>query len=160
MCYAPVSSRAAQLPKLKKSHAADLLRFGKAISGREFFQVLQYCKEVLQYCTTGYCSTGSHLLLLCSTTCTTSDPWTRKMPSRSPCPKRGRSREPATAGHGDRTVFLAGAAVSPPGPQRIIAQMPCACGIQTDRSQHYSVSTVLQYEYAKESSLADGLCNL
>ena len=41
------------------------------------------------------------------------------------------------AGHGDRGAILAGAAVSPPGPRRIIAQMLGACGIQTDRSQHY-----------------------
>jgi hypothetical protein len=45
-----------------------------------------------------------------------------------PMPEGGRSnqeaegREPAAAGHG--------AAVSPPGPQRIIAQMLRACGIQ------------------------------
>ena len=53
-------------------------------------------------------------------------------------PKReAEGREPAVARHGDRGAILAGAAVSPPGPQRIIARMLCACGIQTDRSQHY-----------------------
>jgi hypothetical protein len=59
-----------------------------------------------------------------------------------PMPEGGRSErpkagKPAAAGHGDRRAILAGAAVSPPGPQRIIAQMLGACGIQTDRSQHY-----------------------
>ena len=46
-----------------------------------------------------------------------------------PMPEGGRSnmreaegREPAAAGHGNRGAILAGAAVSPPGPQRIIAQ--------------------------------------
>ena len=48
------------------------------------------------------------------------------------------------AGHGDRGAILAGAAVLPPGPRRIIAQMLGACGIQTDRSQHYTV-TVYKY---------------
>jgi hypothetical protein len=126
--------------------------------------VERYCKEVRQYCTTEHCSTGTHLLLLCSTTCITSAPWTRKMPSRSPSharrrPKReAKDREPAAAGHEDRCAILAaGAAVSPPGPQRIIAQMICDYGIQTDRSQHchghYVVLAVLQYEYAEESSL-------
>jgi hypothetical protein len=38
------------------------------------------------------------------------------------------------AGHfGGRCMLIA---VPPPGPQRIIAQMLGACGIQTDRSQH------------------------
>jgi hypothetical protein len=50
--------------------------------------VLQYYKEVLQYCTTENCSTDTHLLLLCCIRCITSAPWTRKMPSRSPYPKR------------------------------------------------------------------------
>jgi hypothetical protein len=47
-------------------------------------------------------------------------------------PKReAEGREPAAAWHGDRGAILAGAAVSPPGPQRIIAQMLRACcGIQ------------------------------
>ena len=85
-----------------------------------------------------------------------------------PMPGGGRSDRPlkersdqagskGAAGHGDRGAILAGAAVSPPGPQRIIAQMLHACGIQTDRSQyyheHYVVFAVLQYEYGKESSL-------
>jgi hypothetical protein len=40
-----------------------------------------------------------------------------------PYPKAaGRKGEVATAGRGDRGAILAGAAVSPPGPQRIIAQ--------------------------------------
>ena len=51
--------------------------------------------------------------------------------------------EPAAAGHKDRGAILAGAAVSPLGPQRIIAQMLRACGIQTDRSQHYVAPAVL-----------------
>ena len=60
-----------------------------------------------------------------------------------PMPEGGRSERPkagsraAAAGHRDRGAILAGAAVSPPGPQRIIAQMLGARGIQTDRSQHY-----------------------
>ena len=65
-----------------------------------------------------------------------------------PMPGGGRSERPlkersdqagskGAAGHGDRGAILAGAAVSPPGPRRIIAQMLGACGIQTDRSQHY-----------------------
>ena len=65
-----------------------------------------------------------------------------------PMPGGGRSDRPlkersdqagseGAAGHGDRGAILAGAAVSPPGPRRIIAQMLGACGIQTDRSQHY-----------------------
>jgi hypothetical protein len=60
-----------------------------------------------------------------------------------PMPEGGRSerpkaaRKPAAAGHGDRGAILAGAAALPPGPQRIIAQMLGACGIQPDRSQHY-----------------------
>ena len=59
--------------------------------------VVQYCKEVLQYYTTEYCSTDTHLLLLCRTTCITSVSWMRKMPSRSPCPKAAiaRGRRPA-----------------------------------------------------------------
>jgi hypothetical protein len=46
--------------------------------------------------------------LSCSTTCITSAPWTRKMPSRSPCPKaaEARGREPAAAGHGDCGAIL------------------------------------------------------
>jgi hypothetical protein len=96
------------------------------------------------------------IILEYSTTCITSAPWTRKMPSRPPCPKpkaakrRPLGREPAaTAGHRDHDrdhgAILAGVAVSPSGPQRIIlvAQMLHACGIQTaDRSQHY---VVLEY---------------
>jgi hypothetical protein len=55
----------------------------------------------------------------------------------TPVPEGGRSerpehggREPAASGHADRGAILAEAAVSPPGPQRIIAQMLGACGIQ------------------------------
>ena len=69
-------------------------------------------------------------------------------------------REPAAARHGDHGTILAGAAISPPGPQRIIAQIHYACGIQTDRSQHYVVPAVLQYEYLKEFPLVAGLVNL
>jgi hypothetical protein len=73
-------------------------------------------------------------------------------------------REPAAAGHGDHGTILAGAAISPPGPQRIIAQIHYACGIQIDRSQHYVVrpyrQLVLQYEYLKEFPLVAGLVNL
>jgi hypothetical protein len=54
---------------------------------------------------------------------------------RSERPKAG--REPATAGNGDHGAILAGAAVSPPGPQRIIAQMLRACGIQTDTKEDF-----------------------
>jgi hypothetical protein len=123
--------------------------------------VLPYCKEVLQYCTPEHCSTSTNLLLLCSTTCITSvpqgrakcpvDPHARRWPKRE-----AKGQEPTAAGHGDCGAILAGAAVSPPGPQRIIAQMLRACGIQTDtsRSQHYySCMNITQYEYAKESSL-------
>jgi hypothetical protein len=49
-----------------------------------------------------------------------------------PMPEGGaEGREPAAAGHGDQGAILAGAAVSPPGSQRIgiIAQMLRACGI-------------------------------
>lgn len=53
------------------------------------------------------------------------DPHARRRPKRE-----AEGREPAAAGHGDRGAILAGAAVSPPGPQRIIAQMLRACGIQ------------------------------
>jgi hypothetical protein len=53
------------------------------------------------------------------------DPHARRRPKRE-----AEGREPAAAGHGDRGAKLAGAAVSPPGPQRIIAQMLRACGIQ------------------------------
>jgi hypothetical protein len=55
-------------------------------------------------------------------------------------------REPATAGHWDRGAILAGAAVSSPGPQRIIAQMLRAYVIQTNISQHHVVPVVLKYE--------------
>ena len=102
----------------------------RAGTNRWYWPVLQ------KYCSV-HCSTAvpvPPVLLLCSTTCITSAPWTRKMPSRSPCPKaaeaKAEGREPAAAGHGDRGAILAGAAVSPPGPQRIIAQMLRACGIQ------------------------------
>jgi hypothetical protein len=53
------------------------------------------------------------------------DPHARRRPKRE-----AEGREPAAAGHGDRGAILVGAAVSPPGPQRIIAQMLRACGIQ------------------------------
>jgi hypothetical protein len=43
---------------------------------------------------------------------------------------------------------LAGAAVSPPGPQLIIAQMLGACGIHTNGSQHYV------YMYCSASAVA------
>ena len=52
------------------------------------------------------------------------DPHARRRPKRE-----AEGREPAAAGHEDRGAILAGAAVSPPGPQRIIAQMLRACGI-------------------------------
>jgi hypothetical protein len=70
--------------------------------------------------------------------------------SRSPCPngwpeRRPLGQEPAAARHGDRGAILVGVAVSSPGLQRIIAQMLRACGIQTDKSQHYVVPAVLQY---------------
>ena len=83
-------------------------------------------------------------------------------PGRAKCPaeRSDQAGSKGAARHGDRGAILAGAAVSPPGPQRIIAQMLGACGIQTDRSQHYVAPAVLQYEYVKESSLADGLQNL
>ena len=64
------------------------------------------------------------------------DPHARRRPKRE-----AEGREPAAAGHGDCEPILAGAAVSPPGPQRIIARMLCACGIKTDRSQHYRYCT-------------------
>ena len=62
----------------------------------------------------------THLLLLCSTTCFTSAPWTRKMPSRSPCPNAaeaqavrpgaGRRRAWVSRGHfGGRCCLTAGA---------------------------------------------------
>jgi hypothetical protein len=53
------------------------------------------------------------------------DPHARRRPKRE-----AGGREPAAAGPCDREAILAGAAVSPPGPQRIIAQMLRACGIQ------------------------------
>jgi hypothetical protein len=59
------------------------------------------------------------------------DPQARRRPKREAI-----GRGPAAAGHSDCGAILAGAAVSPPGPQRIIAQMLRVCGIQTDRSQH------------------------
>jgi hypothetical protein len=70
-------------------------------------------------------------------------------PRRTKCPtesharrrpkREAEGREPAAFGHGDRgaAVPKLSAAVSPPGPQRIIVQMLSACGIQTDGSQHY-----------------------
>ena len=60
------------------------------------------------------------------------DPHARRRPKRE-----AEDREPAAFGHGDRGAILASAAVSPPGPQRIIAHMLGACVIQTDGSQHY-----------------------
>ncbi len=72
--------------------------------------------------------------VVCNTTCITSAPGRAKCPADPHArrrPKReAEGREPAAAGHGDRGAILAGAAVSPPGPQRIIAQMLRACGIQ------------------------------
>ena len=70
-----------------------------------------------------------------------------------PMPEGGRSnqeaegREPAAAGHGDRGAILAGAAVSPPGPQRIIAQMLRACGIQVQVRSKYLSTRYLVLEY-------------
>ena len=91
-------------------------------------------------------------LHLCSPTCITSAPWTRKMPGRSLCPKaaeaRGRRqgagrRRACPAWHVGiawpfRRALLSHAHPSPLGSQRIIAQIFGACGIQTDiyRSQH------------------------
>jgi hypothetical protein len=84
----------------------------------------------------------------------TADPHPRRRPKQE-----AEGREPAAAGYGDRGAILVGAAISPPVPRRIIAQMLRACSIQTDRSQHHVVPALLQYEYAEESSLADGLQN-
>ena len=84
----------------------------------------------------------------------TADPFARRRPKRE-----AEGREPAAAGYGDRGAILVGAAIPPPVPRRIIAQMLRAYSIQTDRSQHYVVPALLQYEYAEESSLADGLQN-
>jgi hypothetical protein len=85
------------------------------------------------------------------------DPHARRRPQPA-----AEGREPAAAWHGDYGAILAGAAVSPPGPQRITAHMIRACGIQTNlsRSQQYVLHAVLQYEYAKKASMADGLRNL
>ena len=104
---------------------------------------------------------GSRVLHLCSPTCITSAPWTRKMPGRSLCPKaaeaRGRRqgagrRRACPAWHVGiawpfRRALLSHAHPSPLGSQRIIAQIFGACGIQTDiyRSQH-STSRVTEYK--------------
>jgi hypothetical protein len=64
----------------------------------------------------------------------------------TPMPEGGRSQRPKSGSRPPQGMGIA-SAVSPPGPQRIIAQMLRASGIQTDRSQHYVVATVLQYEY-------------
>jgi hypothetical protein len=124
---------------------------------------LQYCSTSKKYCSaalpiTAECSSSTNLLLLCSTRVQhvsqapsgpakcSDDPHARMRPKRE-----AEGREPAAARHGNRGAILAGAAVSPPGPQRIIAQTLRACGIQTDRSQHYFehyvVLAELQYEY-------------
>jgi hypothetical protein len=58
------------------------------------------------------------------------DPHARRRPKRE-----AEGREQAAAGHGNRGVILAGAALSPPGPQRIIAQTLGACGIQAEKSK-------------------------
>ena len=76
------------------------------------------------------------------------DPHARRRPKQ-----KTEGREPAAAGHEDRVAILAGAAVSPPGPRRIIAQMLGACSIQADRSQHHLVPAVLQCEYLEKSLL-------
>ncbi len=64
--------------------------------------------------------------------------------SAIPMPEGGRSQRPKSGSRPPQGMGIA-SAVSPPGPQRIIAQMLRASGIQTDRSQHYVVATVLQY---------------
>ena len=70
------------------------------------------------------------------------DPHARRRPKRE-----AEGREPAAAGHGDRGAILAGAAVSPPGPQRIIAQMLRACGIQVQVRSKYLSTRYLVLEY-------------
>ena len=88
----------------------------RAGTNRWYWPVLQ------KYCSV-HCSTAVPIppvLLLCSTTCITSAPWTRKMPSRSPCPKAaeasgrrpgaGRLRAWGSRGHfGERCCLTAGA---------------------------------------------------
>ena len=88
----------------------------RAGTNRWYWPVLQ------KYCSV-HCSTAvpvPPVLLLCSTTCITSAPWTRKMPSRSPCPKAaeargrrpgaGRRRAWGSRGHfGGRCCLTAGA---------------------------------------------------
>ena len=63
-------------------------------TNRWYWPVLQ------KYCSV-HCSTAvpvPPVLLLCSTTCITSAPWTRKMPSRYPCPKAAEARGQRPAG--------------------------------------------------------------
>ena len=114
---------------------------------------------------------------LLSTTCITS----ARAPGRAKCPadpharrrpkREAKGREPAAAGHEDCAVIWAGAAVSPPGPQRIIhvAQMLGACGIQTmiqtDGSQHYMylgtcITVLVQVRPYCSTAVHPGLCHM
>jgi hypothetical protein len=136
--------------KSQCAHWISSVHTGYPVSTQRGF--LQYCSTAKKYCSTALpstadCSTTTILLLLCSTRV---QHVSQAPPGRAKCPadpharrrpkREAEGREPAAAGHGDRGAILASAAVSPPGPQAqriiLVARMLCACGIQTDRSQH------------------------
>jgi hypothetical protein len=114
---------------------------------------------------TEYCTTGTHLLLLPAVQnvlnrlnlVSQAPPRRAKCPAEITMPEGGRSERLKAGSRPPQSMgitgpFLAGAAVSPPGPQRIIAQMLRACGIQTDRSKHYVVHALQLYCNTKFST--------
>ena len=126
------------------------------------------CIAIVQYRVLHYRYT--FIIIVCNTSCITQAP-----PGRAKCPadpharrrpkREAKGREPAAAGHWDCGAIWAGAAVSPPGLQRIIhvAQMLGACGIQTDGSQHYMYLEVhvLQCWYRHgRTAVHTGLCHI